>query len=64
MKYLIKTTMDPENEKKFLELLENNENPLENRDFLLNNSFLSDCQFIIGEDFPPEIFYGELFRKV
>jgi hypothetical protein len=56
--------MDPENEKKFLELLENNENPLENRDFLLNNSFLSDCQFIIGEDFPPEIFYGELFRKV
>jgi hypothetical protein len=56
--------MDPENEKKFLDLLKSSSNPLETRDFLLNNSFLSDCLFIIGTNFPPEIFYGEFFQKI
>jgi hypothetical protein len=56
--------MDPESEKKFLELLKSSPNPQKSREFLLNNSFLSDCQFIISEYFPPEIIYGELFRKI
>jgi hypothetical protein len=50
-----------EKEKKFLELLESNSNPIHVRELLLNNPLLSDCRFIIGPDFPPDIFYGELF---
>jgi hypothetical protein len=59
-----KVKMDPESEKKFLELLENNSNPSLVREYLLNNPFLSDCQFINSIKFPPEIFYGEIFRKI